>query len=80
MSEAIAETWEQELVARGVALGEARGELRARREDLRALLEERFGPLSEALAERIEATDDMERLREAMRQVIRIQSPEELEL
>ena len=80
MSEAIAQTWEQELVARGAALGEARGELRARREDLRALLEERFGPLPQGLAERIEATDDLERLRGALRQVLHVQSPDELDL
>jgi hypothetical protein len=84
IGEAVAETWEQELVARGMALGEARGEargeLRARREDLRALLAERFGPLTVELAERIEATDDLERLRGAMRQVLHVSSPEELDL
>jgi len=67
-------------IALGEARGEARGELRARRDDLRALLEERFGSLPQGLAERIEATDDLERLRGALRQVLHVQSPDELDL
>lgn len=88
MSETIAQTWEQELLARGRAEGEARGRaegearglLRAHREDLRALLEERFGALPEAVSARIEAAEDPERLRAALRQVLRIASPEELKI
>jgi hypothetical protein len=72
----ILQTRDQEILAQGEALGL----LRARREDLRALLEERFGPLSEALVERIEATGDLERLRGAMRQVMQIRSLDELDL
>jgi predicted transposase YdaD len=84
MSKTIQRTWEEELLARGEARGraegEAHGQLQARRDDLRALLEERFGSLPEALAQRIEATEDLDRLREALRQVLHVQAPSELDL
>lgn len=76
MSKVIEGSWEAELTARG----EARGELRGCRDDLRLLLEDRFGPLSEELRQRIEATDDLELLRSGLRQVLRINSPDELQL
>jgi hypothetical protein len=72
MGKMIGQSWEQELLARG--------QLLAQRDDLRALLEERFGALPTAVAARIEAADDPERLRAALRQAIRIASPEDLEL
>jgi hypothetical protein len=86
LSTTVVETWEQELVARGEARGEARGraegliegEINTRREDLRLLLEERFGPLPEALAARIAAINDAEQLRDALRQVVRLRSLEDL--
>jgi hypothetical protein len=68
----IGQSWEQELLARGQIL--------AQRKDLQALLEERFGAVPEAVAARIEAADDPDRLRNALRRAIRIASPEELEL
>jgi hypothetical protein len=72
MSEAIAETWEQELVARGeargVALGETRGQLQEARATLLMLLEDRFGELPAALVAQIEAVEELERLRGAIRQ------------
>jgi hypothetical protein len=72
MSETITQTWEQEMLVRG--------ELKASRDNLRVLLEERFGPLPEAVAQRIEAMDDLERLRTLFRQAVRVTSLEELEL
>ncbi len=57
-----------------------RGELRARREDLRALLEDRFGPLPGALVQQIEATEDLERLKACLRQVRHLKSLDELQL
>jgi hypothetical protein len=72
MSETIEQTWEQELLARG--------QLRARQEDLRVLLEERFGPLPEALQQQIDAIDDSERLRNALRQVLHLKSLSDLRL
>jgi hypothetical protein len=50
------------------------------REYLRMLLEDRFGPLPEALRQRIDTTEDMELLRAAMRQVYKVQSGDELSL
>ena len=56
------------------------GQLLARRETLRTLLEDRFGQLPEALIQRIEATTDFDRLRNAIRQVYRVQGIEEIQL
>ncbi len=72
MSDTIGQTWEQEMLANG--------ELRARREDLQLLLEERFGPLPEGLAQRIEAINDLNQLRTLFRQALRVTSLAELEL
>jgi predicted transposase YdaD len=92
MSETVDMSWNDEVFARGeargeargVALGEARGEARGRvnayRESLRVGLEERFGPLPEAVAERLEALDDPERLRGLIRQAYRITDLAELDL
>jgi hypothetical protein len=60
--------------------GEAKGELRARRDDLRALLEERFGPLPETVVQRIDAATDADRLRLAIRKVLRIESLDDLSI
>lgn len=61
-------------------LGESRGELRARRDDLRTLLEDRFGTLPHTLVLRMEATEDVERLKAAVRQVSHLKSLDELRL
>jgi hypothetical protein len=76
MSETIERTWPEELLAQGLTAGE----LRTRKEDLRMLLEERFGTLPEEWAQRIEATQDLERLKNAVRQVLHIQGLTDLEL
>lgn len=52
----------------------------AYRENLRRWLEERFGTLPEALVQRIEAIEDAQRLRAALRQVVRLNSLAELAL
>jgi predicted transposase YdaD len=84
MSQQVEQTWEQEVFARGEAHGEARGEargaLRTARDDLRALLTQLFGGLPESLVQRIEATEDRERLRAALLQAVRLQSLDELQL
>jgi hypothetical protein len=72
MSQSIGQTWEQEVFARG--------QLTACRENLRAFLEARFGTLPEDLLRRIETADDLERLRDCIRQVGRITSLEQLQL
>jgi hypothetical protein len=61
------------------ARGHARG-VRSLRDALRALLVERFGPVPEPLVQRIEASEDMERLKDCIRQVLRIKSADELGL
>jgi hypothetical protein len=60
--------------------GRLEGELAARREDLLALLEKRFGPLPAALVERIRTASDINRLKAAIQQVLDIHSPDELQL
>lgn len=67
---------EQELLGRG----EARGHVREYRGNLRMLLEERFGPVPEALAQQIEALEDLERLRALFRRALQINSLSELRL
>jgi hypothetical protein len=76
MSETIEQTWEQELLAEG----EARGQLRNSRQLLRELLEEKFGTLPEALAQRIEKMQDLERLRRGVHQLMHIRELAELDL
>jgi predicted transposase YdaD len=80
MSETIEQTWEQELLARGAAQGKVEGQLIACKENLRVLLEERFGALPPEVAERIEGTADLDRLRSAVRQVVHLAALSELDL
>jgi flagellar biosynthesis/type III secretory pathway protein FliH len=60
--------------------GEKKGELRATRALLRALLENHFGAVPEALVQRIEAAEDLVRLKAAALQVHQLQKPEDLPL
>jgi hypothetical protein len=76
MSETIEQTWEQEMLEQGAT----RGQIREARNLLRLYLEERFGALSEEVAQQIEAIDDLERLRGLFRQALRVTSLAELEL
>jgi hypothetical protein len=59
---------------------EARGQLLASRENLRLLMEERFGALPEELIQQIESIDDLKRLRSALLQVVHVKTLEELKL
>jgi hypothetical protein len=63
-----------------IALGKSKGALENCRAILRDLLEDRFGPLPEALRQRIEAATDLERLRAVVRQVHSLQSLDQLQL
>ena len=76
MSQTVQQTWEQWMLEQG----EAKGKILAKRETLRDLLEERFGPLPEAVAQRVEAITDFDRLRALLRQVVHIQALDELQL
>jgi predicted transposase YdaD len=75
-------------IAEGIAEGRAEGEVRgkvlgaveARREDLRGLLTDRFGELSPEVLRNIDATDDLDRLKVAIRQVLRLNSIDDLQL
>ena len=60
-------------------IGTSGNSLKARREDLRLLLEDRFGPLPELVAQRIEAMNDLQRLSGLFRQALRVTSLTELE-
>lgn len=63
-----------------LARGEARGRLVNAREVLQLQLEDKFGALPEDLVQRIEQTDDLERLRAALRQVLHVKALSELEI
>jgi hypothetical protein len=56
------------------------GQLLNSRTILCTLLKDRFGSLPEALANQINATTDLERLQQAVRQVLRLQKLEDLQL
>jgi hypothetical protein len=57
-----------------------KAELDTQRADLRALLSERFGSVSEEIEQRIVACEDSERLRRALIQVLRAASSADLDL
>ena len=60
----------------GIGLGIVKGEQNA----LITMLEERFGTISQQLVERIKVLDDPSRLQAAIRQAIRIATPNDLQL
>lgn len=84
MAERVVKTWEQELLARGeargVRLGEVRGEARAYRENLTSLLERRFSAVPEVVQRRIEAINDVALLRTLVSQAWDAPTLEALEL
>lgn len=67
-------------LAKGEAIGVAKGKLLAFRELLREDLVGRFGPLPDAVVQRIEGTDDLQVLRTAVRRVPQLKSLEDLPL
>jgi hypothetical protein len=75
MAETIGRTWEQELQARGQALGE----LRMARQMLRTVLRERFPTLPEELQQRIDRADVVA-LEAATKQAVHITSLDELRI
>ncbi len=83
MSETIEQTWEQELVTREQQMlerGTVRGQIQEARNTLQRLLVKRFGPLPETVVQRIQAVEDLERLRNAVDRVYQMTSVAELEL
>jgi hypothetical protein len=71
---------ESKQVLEWMAQGEAKGALRTCRDFLRILLEDRFGKLPKALLKHIAETDDLDRLHNAFRQVLRLQRLKDLRL
>ncbi len=69
-----------EWMAQGRAEGLTEGLLRGAREDLRILLEARFGQLPQTLIQQIESVNDLDRLKAALRQVVFIQNLTDLQL
>lgn len=63
-----------------VDIAMAKGALLTSRQILRTLLEDRFGPPSAELVQRIEGTDDLGRLQAAIRQVGRLEKLEDFQL
>jgi hypothetical protein len=76
MSETIFKSSDQEMLEQG----EIRGQLANCRQNLRLLLEERFGPLPEALVEQIEGINDLERLRAGLKRVLHAAALDEFAL
>lgn len=70
----------QAILRKGRQQGWEEGMIAIRRDDLLALLEEKFGAVPEAVEQHIRAATDSERLKNALRQVVRIQSLDELKL
>jgi hypothetical protein len=60
--------------------GIEKGQLLASRDTLKRLLSQRFGALPEPLVQRIEGVFDLSRLNDALDQVLRINSLDELKL
>jgi hypothetical protein len=71
---------ESQQVLEWMAQGEAKGALRIRRDDVRAVLEDRFGPLPASVIQQIEAVEDLVRLRATLLQAYRIQNLTDLQL
>jgi hypothetical protein len=87
MSETIEKTWEEEereRIAQAAAEGEARGEalglLRSRQQDLRVILEERFGIISPGTLDALRAIQDPDRLLNLVRQALRVAALTDLDL
>jgi hypothetical protein len=76
MSEVMGQTWEQEMLERGIV----RGQIQEARRALQRLLAIRFGPLPETVVQRIQTVEDLERLRNAIDRVFQMTALAELEL
>jgi hypothetical protein len=66
IAEALIEQGIERGIERGIEQGMARGALANARTSLRKVLEKRFGPLPESVTQRIDASNDLERLQGAL--------------
>jgi hypothetical protein len=80
VSMTIAEALKAEGFAEGETKGKVEGRLEEAREMLQGLLEEKFGPVPEAIHQRIQATTDLARLHAAARGVLHLGSLEQFDL
>ena len=80
MNRAGEQTWLEWAESHYTALGRTKGALQALRKTLHGLLEQRFGKLPRTLIHRIEASGDTARLQACIYKVLKIKSPNELEL
>jgi hypothetical protein len=84
MSETVSQTWEEWVLERGMteglAKGRAEGQIAACRENLLALLENRFGNVPARLVKKIKSTADLAKLKSAFQQALSIESLDELPL
>jgi hypothetical protein len=80
MSETVERTWAEEMEARIGARAEAQGKRDSLRDVLCTLLADFFGTLPDALVQQIQACEDVERLKSAIRQVPRVQSLDQFQL
>jgi hypothetical protein len=69
-----------EWMAQGEAKGEAKGTLQAWRDALCVLLESKFGPLPNPVVQQIQASQELQRLRDAVSQVLHHQNLFDLQL
>lgn len=65
---------------KGLAEGRHEGYIEASKDDVLSLLTERFGVIPEPLEQQIRSATDAERLKAALRQIVRIQTIEEFKL
>jgi hypothetical protein len=72
----VVERWREE----GRQEGRKEGSIETMRELVLALLEKRFGAVSAELVQRVQATNDMARLKAAHQQVLDLHSPDDLVL
>ena len=79
MATALGQTWE-ELFIEQRELGKTEGELRAARDILCNVLEERFGKLPRAVLRKIANATDVERLKVCIREALRANSLNDLDL
>jgi hypothetical protein len=77
MSKTLGQTWE-EWAEQRKAEGKAEGRIQTRQEDIRLLLEERFGEVPDDILRKIEGTTDADRLNDWFRQAARARSLDEL--
>ncbi len=76
MTQMVGRAWEDEVLERGIN----QGRLLTLRGTLRALLEERFGRLPDALIQHIEQTQDIDRLQACFKQGVHITKLDDLTL